>query len=147
MPVFGFDQSMKMFKNRLIIFVAFSTFFVVEVSSVADPKFVAHLIYQKVASKLRDPANRQWSYLYLHRKMDDVFYCTNPEVNRILNGNGNEKIPVLSDKPIWPATTVSNMRVAGVDQKATSLVAIQAITRLQEILDMLKRDYWKNLKG
>ena len=109
-----------MFKSKLIIFVVFSAFFVVEVYSVADPKFVAHLIYRKVASKISDAANRQWSYLYLHRKMDDVFYCTNPEVNAILNEKGNEMIPILTDRPIWPTTTMSNMRVAGLDQKSKS---------------------------
>ena len=111
-----------MFKSKLIIFVVFSAFFVVEVYSVADPKFVAHLIYQKVTSKMHvNDANRQWSYLYLHRKIDDIFYCTNPEVNAILNEKGNIKmIPILTDGPIWPTTTMSNMRVAGLDQGSKS---------------------------
>ena len=75
-----------MFKSKLIIFVVFSAFFVVEVYSVDDPKSVAHLIYRKVASKMHvNDTNKQWSYLYLHRKMDDVFYFTNCDVHASLN--------------------------------------------------------------
>ena len=133
-----------MFQSTLLIFVAFFVFSAFDVSSQPDPKLMAHEIYQKVLSKMNanEPKGRQWSYLYLHRQEDNEFNCTNPEVNRILNENGTDKIPKLFEEDIWPTTNQSNLRVAGLNvPNKNKNIGHSEQRLLQEFEGMMKSEF------
>ena len=144
LPLFRSDQSKKMFQSTLLIFVVFFVFSAFDVSSQPDPKIMAHEIYQKVLSKMNanETIGRQWAYLYLHRQEDNEFNCTNPEVNRILNESGTDKIPKLCEEDIWPTTNQSNLRVAGLKGTRRSTNIGHSEQRLlQEFEGMMKSEF------
>ena len=103
-----------MLKIKLTIFFASLAFLG---GSALEPERLAFDLYKKVDERINQAdrdSNAQFAFLYLHPPQQDDAHFTNAVVNELFEAPIATKMPPIKNADIWPPTTQSNMRVAGV---------------------------------